>query len=89
MILFWIICAILVALALAFILPPLLQTQPLAHVNSLKEANVAVYREELAEMESARQRGNVPHDQYEFEREGARPAHRMALMRHRYSPTCV
>jgi len=69
MILFWIICAILVALALAFILPPLLQTQPLAHVNSLKEANVAVYREELAEMESARQRGNVPHDQYEFERE--------------------
>jgi cytochrome c-type biogenesis protein CcmH len=69
MILFWTISAILVALALAFILPPLLQPPSQGRANSAKDANVGVYCEALAEMQSALHAGRLPRQQYELDRE--------------------
>lgn len=69
MILFWLICAALVAIALAFILPTLLQrgSQDLAE-GERKEANVDVYRDQLSELEADRANGIISPEQYELDR---------------------
>jgi cytochrome c-type biogenesis protein CcmH len=69
MILFWLICAALIAIALAFILPPLLQRASTAPENSDKDANVAVYRDQVLELEADLQNGNINDEQYAIERE--------------------
>jgi cytochrome c-type biogenesis protein CcmH len=68
-ILFWLICAALIAIALAFILPPLLQRTSHAPDNDEKEANVAVYRDHAAELEADLEHGIISAEQYEVERE--------------------
>jgi cytochrome c-type biogenesis protein CcmH len=75
LILFWLICAGLVVIALAFILPPLLQRPDAALVSAgagkreRREANIAVYRDQLSELENDLQNGIVTQQQYDQDRD--------------------
>ncbi|HAF14375.1 MAG TPA: c-type cytochrome biogenesis protein CcmI [Blastocatellia bacterium] len=70
MILFWLICASFVAIALAFVLPPLLQQSGKGDgEQSKEEANIDVYRGQLSELETDLRNGIVSQEQYEQDRE--------------------
>lgn len=72
MILFGLICLVLIAIALAFVLPPLRQsadTKPSVDDGSRKEANVAVYRDQIAELEADLNNGIIDPEQYQEDRE--------------------
>jgi len=74
MIVFWLIAAILVAIALAFVLPPLLQTSLQTSPGgdderSRKEANVDIYRDQLSELEADVANGIVSREQYKQDRD--------------------
>jgi cytochrome c-type biogenesis protein CcmH len=72
MILFWIICAVFILIALAFILPPALQS---SHESDhkigeeRKQANIAVYRDQLSELEADLQNGIISQEQYAQDRD--------------------
>ncbi len=68
MILFWLICAGLLAIALAFILPTLLQAAGRAK-DSNQEANVEVYRDQLSELDADLANGIVSREQYPQDRD--------------------
>lgn len=71
MILFWVICALLIVIALAFVLPPALQrseTNVLSD-DERKQANIEVYRDQLSELEADRLNGIVAEDQYAQDRD--------------------
>jgi cytochrome c-type biogenesis protein CcmH len=73
MILFWLIGAIFVAIALAFVLPPLMQTSAQAspeadNDQSQQEANVAIYRDQISELEADLTNGIVSQEQYQQDR---------------------
>jgi len=71
-ILFWVICTILIVIALAFILPPLLQrsgTTQTASDKERREANIEIYRDQLAELETDLHNGIVSKDQYQQDRD--------------------
>ena len=69
MILFWLICAGLVAIALAFVLPTLLQRPSDADQSNNSEANVEVYRDQLSELEADLANGIVSPEQYRQDRD--------------------
>lgn len=74
MIIFWLVCAIFVAIGLAFVLPPLLQTSLQTSTGSdsearTKEANVDIYRDQLAELEADVNNGIVSREQYQQDRD--------------------
>jgi len=72
MILFWVICALMIVIALAFVLPPLLQRSDDSEVASdeeRKQANIAVYRDQLSELEADRRNGIIAEDQYAQDRD--------------------
>lgn len=72
MILFWVICAFLIIVALAFVLPPLLQNFSEDKGESeqeRKQANIAIYRDQLSELESDLRNGLVSQQQYEQDRD--------------------
>ena len=69
MILFWVICAALIAIALAFVLPPLLQRTAAAPENTDKEANVAVYRDQMSELEADLHNGIISKEQHAIDRD--------------------
>jgi cytochrome c-type biogenesis protein CcmH len=69
MITFWLICAVLIVIALAFILPPLLQREEKTDDSEIKEANVAVYRDQLRELETDLRNGIIGREQYEQDRD--------------------
>jgi cytochrome c-type biogenesis protein CcmH len=69
MILFWVIAAIMVAIALAFVLPPLFATDDSNPVDESKESNVSVYRDQLAELEADLRNGIISEDQYQQDRD--------------------
>jgi cytochrome c-type biogenesis protein CcmH len=70
MIVFWLVCAIFVAIALAFVLPPLIQGSGTKAVASgQKEANVAVYRDQISELESDLANGIVSREQFDQDRD--------------------
>ena len=72
MITFWLVCAVFVAIGLAFVLPPMLQREENEEPDgdkSGKEANVDVYRDQLAELETDRNNGIVSQEQYQQDRE--------------------
>lgn len=71
MMIFWLICALLLAIALAFLLPPLLQVaQEDEEVDKpAREANVVVYRDQIAELEADLRNGIVAREQYVQDRE--------------------
>jgi cytochrome c-type biogenesis protein CcmH len=71
-ILFWIICALLIVIALAFVLPPLLQRSDDVEVvldEERKQANIEVYRDQLSELEADLRNGIVAEDQYAQDRD--------------------
>ena len=66
MIIFWLICAILVAIALAFVLPPLLQAfSKKSDEGSRKQSNIAVYRDQIGELDADLRNGIISREQYE------------------------
>jgi cytochrome c-type biogenesis protein CcmH len=69
MIVFWLICAGLIIVALLFIFPPLLETEIRDHSAEVTAANVAVYRDQLRELEADYQNGIVSKEQYEQDRQ--------------------
>lgn len=72
MILFWVICAAFILLALAFVLPTALQRSADSESTGEEErrnANIAVYRDQLAELESDLQNGIVGQEQYALDRD--------------------
>lgn len=70
MILFWLICAGLVVIALAFVLPTLLARAPNdARENEKQEANLDVYRDQLSELEADLRNGIISQQQYQQDRD--------------------
>lgn len=72
MILFWVICAIFILIALVFILPPALQRSVESNRKTddeRRQANIAVYRDQLSELESDLKNGIVGQEQYAQDRE--------------------
>jgi cytochrome c-type biogenesis protein CcmH len=72
MILFWLICAVFVVIALAFILPTALQKNENTRreiADDRKQANIAVYRDQLSELEADLQNGIIGKDQYAQDRD--------------------
>ena len=69
MILFWLVCAGLITIALAFVLPPLLQPANGKNADVLdverKAANIAVYRDQLEELKTDLLNGIVSQQQYD------------------------
>ncbi len=68
MIVFWLICAVFVAIALAFVLPPLLQTTHGA-VDKNKKNNVDVYRDQISELQADLKNGIISSEQYNEDRD--------------------
>jgi cytochrome c-type biogenesis protein CcmH len=70
MMVFWLICGVFVAIALAFVLPPLLQV---AHNETdepdKEEANIDVYRDQLSELQADLNNGIVSSEQYRQDRD--------------------
>jgi cytochrome c-type biogenesis protein CcmH len=64
MIVFWLICGVFVAIALAFVLPPLLQTTH-GEVNGKNKNNVDVYRDQLSELQADLNNGIISPEQYQ------------------------
>ena len=72
MILFWVICAGLILIALAFVLPTLLQRtneSDVALEDERKQANIAIYRDQLSELEADLHNGIVSEEQYAQDRD--------------------
>ena len=72
MILFWVICAGFIMIALVFVLPPAVQRSAEADretEDARRQANIAVYRDQLSELESDLQNGIVSQEQYASDRE--------------------
>ena len=72
MILFWVICAGLLLVALAFVLPPALQHSEESERKTddeRKQANIAVYRDQLSELEADLRNGIVSQEQYAQDRD--------------------
>lgn len=61
---FWAVAAVLVAFALAFLLPPLLRNRQLAFQAGRRSINIAVYRDQLKEMEVDHRNGLLTDDQF-------------------------
>ena len=72
MILFWVICAAFILIALVFVLPPALQRSSEADrktEDERRQANIAVYRDQLSELASDLKNGIVSQEQYTQDRE--------------------
>jgi cytochrome c-type biogenesis protein CcmH len=70
MILFWLICLVLIVIALAFILPPLMQeTKTAPTAESRAQANIAVYRDQISELEADLRNGIIASDQFQQDRD--------------------
>lgn len=69
MILFWLICIVLTAIALAFVMPPLWQRNAPRAAHNDKQANIEVYRDQLSELEADRDNGSISPEQYSIERD--------------------
>jgi len=71
-ILFWVICAGLILIALSFVLPTAMKRADESNVameDERKEANIAVYRDQLSELEADLRNGIVSEEQYAQDRE--------------------
>ena len=72
MITFIVLCVLMVAIALAFILPPLLQRDAKPSdkdETGRKEANLAVYRDQLSELDRDMEHGLIDREQHDQDRE--------------------
>lgn len=71
MILFWLICGGLLAFALLYVLPPALRSEGSKEKkhDALREANIAIYRDQLTELEADLRNGIVSEEQYAQDRD--------------------
>ena len=72
MITFWLVSAAMVAIALAFVLPPLLERSSKKKARAGRDigaTNIAVYRDQLKELESDLKNGIISSEQYEQDRD--------------------
>ena len=70
MILFWVICVAMVAVALYYVLPPALRAAAsITEDSARREANIAVYRDQLSELEDDLRNGIVSQEQYAQDRD--------------------
>ena len=72
MITFWLVSAVMVAIALAFVLPPLWERSNKKKAHATRDvgaANVAVYRDQLKELESDLKNGIISSEQYQQDRD--------------------
>jgi cytochrome c-type biogenesis protein CcmH len=72
MMLFWFVCALLIVIALAFVLPTVLQRSDKSQhtiADERKLANIAIYRDQLLELEADLKNGIVSQEQYTQDRE--------------------
>ena len=66
--LFWIAVVVCIAIALAFVLPPLLRTRTAQGKAARRDINIAVYRDQLKEMEADRANGLLSEAQFQSAR---------------------
>lgn len=64
--LFWIASALFVVIALAFVLPPLLRRRSESKKPDRRDINIAVYRDQLKEMEAERANGLLSEEQFKI-----------------------
>ena len=69
MILFWVICAGMMLVAMLFVFPPLLNGDQIDHEAEVKEANLAVYRDQLRELDADLRNGIMSKAQHDQDRE--------------------
>lgn len=71
MILFWMICLAMIGVALFFVLPPALRSEAAKTKddNARRDANIAVYRDQIAELKTDLRNGIVSEDQYAQDRD--------------------
>ncbi len=72
MMLFWVICALLIVIAFAFVLPTALQREDKSQkslADERKLANIAIYRDQLSELEADLRNGIVSQEQYAQDRD--------------------
>lgn len=71
MILFWLICAAMLAFALMYVLPPALRAEASKSQdeNARRNANIAIYRDQLTELETDLHNGIVSEEQYAQDRD--------------------
>ena len=69
MIIFWFICALMVVMALWFVLPALWQTSADAKSDTPRAANLLVYQDHLRELEADLKAGLLTEAQYEQDKE--------------------
>ena len=71
MIFFWLVCAIFIAIALAFVLPPLLQSpdKNRRQEDGRREANIAVYRDQISELDRDLDNGIITPQQLQQDRD--------------------
>jgi cytochrome c-type biogenesis protein CcmH len=63
--LFWVAAVACVAIALAFVLPPLLRKREVAAKAARRDINIAVYRDQMKEMEADRANSLLSEEQYQ------------------------
>src|SRR5947207_2187644 len=66
---FWLVCAVMLLIALAFVLPPLWQQQEKDNAAEVKEANIAVYQDQLRELDTELANGLMSKEQHDQDRE--------------------
>jgi cytochrome c-type biogenesis protein CcmH len=64
--LFWASAAVCVVIALAFVLPPLLRKKIQAGKAARRDINIAVYRDQMKELEADRANGLLSDEQYQI-----------------------
>lgn len=71
MILFWIICVLMLAIALLYVLPPALNAaaSQATEETARRNANIAIYRDQLTELEDDLRNGIVSQEQYAQDRD--------------------
>ena len=69
MMVFWITCAVFVAIALAFVIPSLLPSAQNESSGGDQESNVEVYRDQLSELDADLQNGIISQEQYQVDRD--------------------
>ena len=71
MILFWVICVAMIGVALFFVLPPALRSEAAKTKddNARRDANIAVYRDQITELKADLRNGIVSEEQYAQDRD--------------------
>jgi cytochrome c-type biogenesis protein CcmH len=69
MVLFWIICGLMIVVALWFVLPPLFQGSQPANYGETRAANLLVYQDQHRELKADLKAGLLSQDQYEQDKE--------------------